>query len=136
MHVCCRAELRAQKWRKVLTTSIIREIFKSTGGVSAGACDGERLDTVNRLDNRSTHHGNERFITRPCARWNPGHRRSSLAQSFLCWVQDPFRKWFRILRQKKSSLPRSGTPQSMIRRRILCTTYLECILSWLRHLYI
>src|SRR5229473_5966119 len=57
MHVCCRAELRAQKWRKVLTTSIIREIFKSTGGVSAGACDGERLDTVNPLDNRSTHHG-------------------------------------------------------------------------------
>ena len=30
----------------------------------------------------------------PCARWNPGHRRSSLVQSLLCWDQDPFRKWF------------------------------------------
>src|SRR5258708_3017838 len=98
MHVCCRAELRAQKWRKVLTTSIIREIFKSTGGVSAGACDGERLDTVNPLDNRSTHHGNERFITRPCARWNPGHGRSSLAQALFFLKRDPFCKWFPMRR--------------------------------------
>src|SRR5260370_18084786 len=96
MHVCCRAELRAQKWRKVLTTSILREIFKSTGGVSAGACDGERLDTVNPLDNRSTHHGNQRLLIPPSARRSPGHRRSSLVQAFLCLDQGPSLKWVPI----------------------------------------
>src|SRR5713101_7729480 len=99
MHVCCRAELKAQKWRKVLTTSTIREIFKSTGSVSTGACDGERLDTVNPLDKRSTHHGNERYITRPRAMCNPRHRQSSLVQALLCWDRDPLRKWFLIRRQ-------------------------------------
>src|SRR5712691_8182543 len=93
MHVCCRAELRAQKWRKAFTTSIIREIFKSTGSVSAGACDGERLDTVNPSDDRLTHHGNERLLIPPSARWSPGHRRSSLVQALLCWDQGPSRKW-------------------------------------------
>src|SRR5260370_33328481 len=105
MHVCCRAELKTQKWRKALTTSIMREIFKSTGSVSAGACDGERLDTVNPLDDRSTHHGNERFITRPCARWNPGHRRSSPLEALLFWEQRPFRRCVRVLLQCKASRP-------------------------------
>src|SRR6266446_5986359 len=136
MHVSCRAELKTQKWRKVLTTSIIREIFKSTGGVSAGACDGERLDTVNPLDNRSTHHGNERFITRPCARWNPGHRRSSLVQALLCWDPGPFRKWCPICRQQKSSHPRSRTRQDRRRRQIPRSSSHRRYSFWLRPVHV